>query len=175
MIISIAPMRPSRGRRAVVVLACAGVAALLAALLDIGTTSPSHVAAEPVRVAEPEIARAAPDDATRETPAAQEARSRIAEVARMVNAPAAQLPTMPFRFLGTLDAEGLPSVVLYGRGRTLTVRGPGPLDDEYVVDAIEERYLILRHVASGTSHMLELALRQHTTAPAGSGIDTAPD
>jgi len=65
--------------------------------------------------------------------------------------------------------------VLYGRGRTMTVRAAGPLDDEYVVDAIEEGYLMLRHLPSGASQMLELASRQHTVTLTGPTAETPED
>jgi hypothetical protein len=67
------------------------------------------------------------------------------------------------------------SPVLYGRGHTLTVSAAGPLDDVYVVDAIEESYLRLRHLPSGTSHILELASPQQTVSSAVSAEETPPD
>ena len=179
MIISIAPVRTSWCRRAVVVLACAGLTALFASWLDIEapspSPSPSSVAAQTAPVVQREITRPLLSDPYRQAPVAVEATRRITQVVGTVLPPTPQLPTFPFRFLGKLDVEGAISVVLYGRGRTLTVQGPGPLDGEYVVDAIEEGYLMLRHLPSGTSHILELASRQHTTIPAGSAAETAPD
>jgi hypothetical protein len=60
-------------------------------------------------------------------------------------------------------------------GRTVTVRGTGPLDDDYAVDAIEDGYLMVRYVPFGTSQMLELVSRQRIEVPSGSPDDTPPD
>ena len=96
------------------------------------------------------------------------------DAVQVISAPTPDRPGLPFRFLGRVDAGGEASLVLYGRGRALTVSAVGPLDDEYVVDAIEETYLRLRHLPSGTSHILELASRQ-TVAAAGSAAETPQD
>jgi hypothetical protein len=46
--------------------------------------------------------------------------------------------------------------VLFGRGRVVNLRGPGPLDDEYVVDAVFDDYLVVRHVPTSVGRFLEL-------------------
>ena len=96
------------------------------------------------------------------------------DAVQVMSAPTPDRPGLPFRFLGRVNAGGEASLVLYGRGRALTVSAVGPLDDEYVVDAIEETYLRLRHLPSGTSHILELASRQ-TVAADGSAAETPQD
>jgi hypothetical protein len=74
----------------------------------------------------------------------------------------AQPVAVPFRFLGKVETNGASSVVLYGAGRTLTVRGTGPADDEYVVDAMREDYVLLRHVSLGTTQLIALVPTQQT-------------
>ena len=174
MIVSIAPVRTNWVGRTVIGLSCAGLAALLVLLLDSEPSLPLTVVAQPATVWQPEVVRPAVGDSSGEAPAIQEARSRSAQ-APHATPPAAQPPTLPFRFLGRLDVEGATSLVLYGRGRTLTVQKLGSLDDEYVVDAMEESYLVLRHVPTGVSHTLELVSKQATATPAGSAAQTAPD
>jgi hypothetical protein len=183
MIISIAPVRPSRWRRAFAVAACAGALTwLLLSFFD----SPSPPSPS-LAVAAPALPQAHVLDRDRQTarpsaaavledagPAGQAPR-RGNEAAPPVSAPTPQRPELPFRFLGKLDAGGGTSLVLYGRGRTLTVHGPGPLDDDYAVDAIEDGYLVLRHLSSGTSHILELVARQHSILAAASGAETPQD
>lgn len=85
------------------------------------------------------------------------------------------LPELPYRFLGSVTDAGGAAIVLHGRGRTVTVRGTGPLDDDYAVDAIEDGYLMVRYLPRGTSQMLELAARQRIEIPPGSADDTPPD
>jgi hypothetical protein len=85
------------------------------------------------------------------------------------------LPELPYRFLGRVTDAGVAAIVLHGRGRTVTVRGTGPLDDDYAVDAIEDGYLMVRHVPLGTSQMLELTARQRIEVSAGSPDDSPPD
>jgi hypothetical protein len=69
---------------------------------------------------------------------------------------------VPYKYLGR-SGQGADAVpMLYGYGRLVLVHGPGPLDDEYVVDMVLERHLIIRHATRGDSHLIDLALR---TAP----------
>ena len=89
--------------------------------------------------------------------------------------PTPALPELPYRFLGKVTDAGETVVVLYGRGRTVTVRATGPLDDDYAVDAIEDGYLMLRYVPLGASQILELAARQRAVVPAGSATETPED
>jgi len=100
---------------------------------------------------------------------------RITPLARSLSPPTPALPELPYRFLGKVTDAGETVVVLYGRGRTVTVRATGPLDDDYAVDAIEDGYLMLRYVPLGASQTLELASRQPTVVPAGSATETPDD
>lgn len=179
MIISIAPVGPSRWRRAFAV-AGAGALTLLWSFVDSPPPPSSTVAAPAFRqarvldggrqTARPSAAAVLEDAAT-----VGQAQRRRNEAAPPVSAPAPQQPELPFSFLGKMDAGGETSLVLFGRGRTLTVHGPGPLDDDYTVDAIEDGYLVLRHLSSGTSHILELVARQHSIPAAASVPETPQD
>ena len=179
MIISIAPAGPGRLRRALYVVAGTGLAALLASYIDFPASAPSKVPAHTAPQArvfggDREIALPLPRDAPEDAATGDEAPHRRIDAAPPAVAPTPPQPELPFRFLGKLDGAET-SLVLYGRGRTLTVRGAGPLDDEYVVDAIEDGRLTLRHVPTGTSRTLELAARQHPVLAAGSAAETAED
>ncbi|MCZ4314203.1 hypothetical protein O4H66_12400 [Comamonadaceae bacterium G21597-S1] len=66
----------------------------------------------------------------------------------------------PYRFIGRTSAGERSSIVLFGRGRVLTLDGPGPIDDEYVVEAMFDDYLVLRHVQSGAGTFLQYGRRQ---------------
>lgn len=68
--------------------------------------------------------------------------------------------SMPYRFAGRAASGAESSIVLFGRGRVVTLHGPGPLDDEYVVEAVFDDYLVLRHVSTGVGQFLALAQRQ---------------
>ena len=67
---------------------------------------------------------------------------------------------MPYRFVGKSASGGKSSIVLFGRGRVVTLQGPAPLDDEYVVEAVFDDYLVLRHIPSGVGKFLPLVRRQ---------------
>jgi len=86
-----------------------------------------------------------------------------------------QPPPLQFKFLGKITEGDETSVLLHDGGRILTVRGTGPLDDEYVVDAIGEAYLVLRNVSLNESQIIELASRGPTVATGWSAENTPPD
>ena len=71
----------------------------------------------------------------------------------------------PYRFLGKSTTGAETSIVLFGRGRVVNLRGPGRLDDEYVVEGIFDEYLVLRHVPTGVGEFLELAQRRQAAGP----------
>jgi hypothetical protein len=73
--------------------------------------------------------------------------------------------SMPYRFAGRVASGAESSIVLFGRGRVVTLLGPGPLDDEYVVEAVFDDYLVLRHVPTGVGQFLALAQRQPVLEP----------
>jgi hypothetical protein len=67
------------------------------------------------------------------------------------NSPPAE---MPYRFIGKSTTGAQTSIVLFGRGRVVSLHGPGPLDDEYVVDAVFDDYLVVRHVPTSVAKFL---------------------
>jgi len=72
---------------------------------------------------------------------------------------------MPYRFMGKSTEGAASSILLFGRGRIVTLSGPGPLDDEYAVEAMFDGYLVLRHVPSGTGRFLEYSRKQVVGPP----------
>ena len=84
-------------------------------------------------------------------------------------------PSLQFKFLGKITQGDETLVLLYGDGTTLKVRGLGPLNDDYVIDAFAEEYVVLRRVSSGASQIIDLA--SPGPAPAGElwGGDSAQD
>lgn len=90
--------------------------------------------------------------------------------------PPSRQPQPPrFKFLGRI-AEGDDSVVLlFSGGKTLPVRDIGPLDDDYVVDAIGDAYLVLRHVSSGETQIIQLVARESPVNTGWSAENTPQD
>jgi hypothetical protein len=65
----------------------------------------------------------------------------------------------PYRVLGRLVVDGEVALVFFGRGRTVTRVGPGPLDDEFVVEAIGDEQVLLRHLPTASARFIDLAVR----------------
>ena len=86
-----------------------------------------------------------------------------------------QPPELPYSFLGRITEGGANTIVLHGAGRTLTVRGLGPIDENYVVEAIHDDHLVLRHVATGAQQALGLEARNYGLMYGGSAADTPQD
>ena len=82
---------------------------------------------------------------------------------------------VPYRFMGVMNAGADRSIVLFGRGRVVTLQGPGPVDDEYAVEGIFEDYLVLRHLPSGAGTFVALAQRLKLVAAPGDPEDSARD
>jgi hypothetical protein len=82
---------------------------------------------------------------------------------------------MPYRFMGKSTEGTESSIVLFGRGRIVTLSRPGPLDDEYVVEAIFDEYLVLRHVPTGVGKFLEYARRHQVIEPPRDPEDSPRD
>jgi hypothetical protein len=181
MIIHIDRVRPSWMRRIAVVSMCAGSTAALVVLLD-APVPPTPEVARPRPGFGPVVAAVKREPASPAVPGAlAEARTpsaapvRVTEPARAVGAQSVVPPSQPFKFLGKVTAEGETSVVLYGRGRTLTVRATGPIDDDYTVDAIEEDHLVLRQVRGGATEILPLTTRQRAPVEPVSAAATPED
>ncbi len=82
---------------------------------------------------------------------------------------------MPYRFVGKSASGAETSIMLFGRGRVVTLHGPGPLDDEYVVDSVFDEYLVLRHVPTGVGKFLAFAQRQQVVEPPRDPEDSPRD
>ncbi len=82
---------------------------------------------------------------------------------------------LPFRFIGRTSSGADASIVLFGRGRTVTLRGPVPLDDEYVVEAVFDDYLVVRHVPTGAGWFLAFAQRRPVAGPPRDPEDSERD
>jgi len=86
-----------------------------------------------------------------------------------------QPPDMPYQFMGKTTTGGETSIVLFGRGRVVTLRGPGRLDDEYMVEAVFDEYLVLRHVPTGFGKFLQFAHRRARIDPPRDPEDSPRD
>ena len=86
-----------------------------------------------------------------------------------------QAPELPFSFLGRVTEGGESTIVLHGSGRTLKVRGIGPIDDNYVVEHIRDDHLVLRHLPTGAEQALGLESRNYGVMMGASAADTPQD
>jgi hypothetical protein len=141
-------------------LAAGALFALLAALVYVALPpvqeaephSPSAVAAvvaDPIAAASAEVKAAPP---TVEAPNGATGAGTLPQVRARP-----QHGEMPYRFMGKSTTGAETSIVLFGRGRVVNLRGPGPLDDEYVVDAVFDEYLVVRHVPTSVAKFLAFA------------------
>ena len=111
---------------------------------------------QPARVSSLPAPRREEVFATRPSPAMPSVRT---SVARTASSRAVNPAPVSFAFLGMFTDNGETVVLLYGAGRTLNVRGTGPVADDYEVDALLDNLVVLRHVPSGTQQVIELAAR----------------
>ena len=150
-------------RRTLVVAACAMLLACL--LLAIGGLSPdSAVISKSARHHATVVANApAPPPSPTALPVAPPP---------MPSPPS--VPPLPYTFLGRFQEGETAVVVLYAHGRTWTVRGPGPLDDRYEVEAIHEDHMVLRHLPLDKLQLLALSARE-VVALTGSPEDYPQD
>jgi hypothetical protein len=114
------------------------------------------VAASPLSAAAAEKPAAPRSEAVPAQPVAAAARPAD----RVPDAPAG----LPYRFLGKSTTGTETSIVLFGRGRTLSLARPGPLDDQYLVEAVFDDYIVIRHVPTGVGQFLPLVHRLPATA-----------
>jgi hypothetical protein len=81
----------------------------------------------------------------------------------------------PYRFIGRSTVGAETSIVLFGRGRTVHLRGPGPLDEEHVVEVVLDDYVVIRHTPTGVGTFLALAPRQPVAEPPRDPEDSPRD
>jgi hypothetical protein len=154
-------------------------AAVLAAILLAGLayltqgpeseTEPQPVRALPYRPALPAPATvvAAPVPEAPTTLAAPETPRALPQAAVPLPAPRVALAPAhpPYRFIGRTSSGDQSAIVLFGRGRVVTMEGPGPIDDEYMVEAMFDDYLVLRHVQTGAGTFLQYGRRRPAAQP----------
>lgn len=82
-------------------------------------------------------------------------------------------PPGPYRFVGRMAVEGESALIFFGRGGTVVLRAPGPLDEEFVVDAILEDQALLRHVPTSTAQFIALS-PHHSRAATPDSLEGYP-
>lgn len=168
--------RPRFDRRSLAVVA-ALVPVLLAAAGYLATRTPAEIG--PAASAAPIVARTigaparpSPTPPPPQAPAARAVPPAMAPAARAVAPSSAEVP---YRFFGRVVSQGAPAIVLFGRGRVVTLHGPGPVDDEYVAEAVFDDYLVLRHLPTSAGHFLRLERHPQAPAPPQDPEDAARD
>lgn len=150
---------PAPGRRRPTRLAWAGLALVLAGVVgyllrptppDAPASMPEAPAAPMRHPAEPPAAVPAAAPAVAAAPLPKAA----APVLSAAPAPAVRPPGLPYRFMGRTGSGEEQALVLFGHGRVVSVRGPGRIDDEFVVEAVFDDYLVVRHTPSGVGTFL---------------------
>lgn len=112
-----------------------------------------------------------PDDEQQRSPAAKRDMP-----AAPIAAPVREQPVaVTFSFLGKVEEQGRPVVVLQGGGRTLKVHGPGRIDSDYVVDTVQDAYVIVRHERLGSSQLVELTAARRPIDPGWTAADSPQD
>ncbi len=112
--------------------------------------------------------------------AATAARATISAAAAPVTPAAAPTPApkLAFSYVGHWTGGGRTRVVLQRDGISVTVQGPGPLDEDYDVQAVSARQLTLLHRASGTRHTLDFdasgSITSTVAGGAARGLQQAP-
>lgn len=171
-------------RRLLIVFAIAGLSALLFSYLDRTARPPAKPLPQDISPVErrgerPQVAPLVSRSVPRMDAAINNEASRgAAELAYFAHPYSRQPPPVPFKFLGKITEGNETLVLLYNGGQTLTVRGIGPLDDDnddYVVDALEEAYLVLRHVSLGESQIIQLVSQAPLVETGGAAENTPQD
>ena len=101
--------------------------------------------------------------------------ARIASETAIAAPPRPRAPAVPFAFFGKVMEGGVATVILHDRGRVLTVRGPGPLSEDYEVEAVLEDRLVVRYVPLGEVQFVRLAAQPYAIAPLTAPEDTPQD
>jgi hypothetical protein len=138
----------------------AGGALVLGALSWLTSSAPPAQPPGP-RVASPVDQWESMPAKERQEPDGQEPESN-ALVRPVVSAPSMphEEPRRPaasaLRFLGKMNTGNETTIVLFGSGRTFKAHGPGPIEgSEYVVDDLQDRFLVVRNTRLGTSQTID--------------------
>lgn len=165
--------------RAAVCCLLAGLLALGSSYFDRPTGQPAKPISQDVRLGQfsqrSQIAPPAIPSGARVDAAIDHQGSRRASEPAYFSPAARQSSAPSFKFLGKVTEGDETLVLLYGGGRTLAVRGVGPVDDDYVVDAIGEAYVVLRDVPLGESQVIQLTAQEPTIETGWSAENTPRD
>lgn len=126
--------------------------------------NPERPWAVPARTMVGADAREAGIAATPATPATPETPPRGGMPDRSPRA----MPEAPYRYIGRTGEGPDAAIVLFGQGRTVTLSGPGRIDDEHVAEAVSADHVVVRHLPSGAGAFLMLTPPQ---AGAAAGQD----
>ena len=96
----------------------------------------------------------------------------LAAADRTAARPSFATADFPYRFVGTTGPDG---IVLFGRGRVVTLQNPGPLDDEYAVESVMERQLLVRHIPSGRARFVDREVRPVAPESSATPDDSSQD
>lgn len=77
-----------------------------------------------------------------------------------------QAPPLPFAYLGRWTEDGGTTVFLMRGEHTVAVRGPGPLDASYRVEAIDEQQMVLTYLPLNQRQSLPLRRQGGEAVPA---------
>jgi hypothetical protein len=99
-------------------------------------------------------------------------------VAQAIYAPQPTAPypkPLPFKLLGKVQDGDARILLLYRAGHVLSIRNATPVDDDYVVDALTEDYVVLRQRSTNESQIIQLAARQESGTAGSSAPNLEPD
>jgi hypothetical protein len=88
--------------------------------------------------------------------------------------PPPQAPPLPFTYMGKWTENGQTTVYLSQGERHVAVRGPGKLNETYVVESIDDRQMVLNYVPLGIRQVLPLAPGAPAAQAAGAAPASAP-
>lgn len=88
--------------------------------------------------------------------------------------PPPQAPPLPFTYMGKWTENGQTTVYLSQGERHVAVRGPGKLNETYVVESIDDRQMVLNYVPLGIRQVLPLAPGAPAAQAAGAAPAAAP-
>jgi len=168
-----------RWRRVLIASAIIGLVAIGISHLDRRTAKEFQQPAQRVRLSEavreapalsPAVGRsgAAFDEKT-----VGQGRHTAAELAYVPRPAMLQSTPLPFKLLGKVQEGDAATLLLYRGGYLLAIRDGTPADDDYVVDAQTDDYVVLRQRSTNESQIIQLAARQE--AVVSEWNDTAPD
>lgn len=178
-----APASPSSGRlrRLLIAIAIAGLAALV--MLDFDYRPPGAIShpsgPTPSAATARERTRPAPIFAPSvagfgEAAAKEQPRTPAQHVDAPTTVALAPKPS-PFKLLGKVQDGDVKVLLLYRGGRVLSVRDGTPADDDYVVDALTDDYVVLRQRSTNESQIIQLAAREDPVSAGWSAENTSPD